>query len=52
MGTTSGTTNSTGATQASSGGCSCRIAGAETRSYSGLALLGLLMVAVRLRKRR
>jgi MYXO-CTERM domain-containing protein len=45
-GTTSGTT------QGSSGGCSCRLAGAQSKSYPGFALLGLVMVALRLRKRR
>ncbi|HJX55045.1 MAG TPA: MYXO-CTERM sorting domain-containing protein, partial [Polyangia bacterium] len=49
-GATGGTTS--GTAQASSGGCSCGIAGAQTRSYSGLALLGLAMVALRLRRRR
>jgi MYXO-CTERM domain-containing protein len=46
------TTTATGTTQASAGGCSCRIAGTPTRSYPGLALLGLVVVALRLRKRR
>jgi len=48
---TGGSTSATGTTQASSGGCSCRIAGAHT-NYSGLALLGLVTIALRLRRRR
>jgi MYXO-CTERM domain-containing protein len=50
-GVTGGSTSATGTTQASSGGCSCRIAGAHT-NYSGLALLGLVTIALRLRRRR
>jgi hypothetical protein len=52
IGTTGGATTVTSAAQASSGGCSCRISGVETRSYPVLALLGFVMVALRLRKRR
>jgi MYXO-CTERM domain-containing protein len=51
-GVTGGTTTVTGTAQASSGGCSCRITGNQNRSYPGLALLGLVMIALRLRKRR
>jgi hypothetical protein len=51
-GATGGTTSATAATQESSGGCTCRLAEAKTRSYPGLALLGLVIVALRLRKRR
>jgi len=51
-GSPGGTTTSTGTTQASSGGCSCRIAGPQTARYPGLALFALLMVARRLRRRR
>jgi hypothetical protein len=36
----------------SSGGCSCRIAGAGTTNFSGLVLLALVMFATRIRKRR
>jgi MYXO-CTERM domain-containing protein len=49
---TGGTTSDTGPTQTSSGGCSCRIAAARTTSHGTLALLGLVMVALRVRKRR
>jgi len=52
IGTTGGATTVTSAAPASSGGCSCRISGVETRSYPVLALLGFVMVALRLRKRR
>ena len=52
LSTMGGATTASGTTQASSGGCSCRVAVAETRNYPGLALLGLVMVALRLRKRR
>ena len=52
IGTTGGATTVTSAAQASSGGWSCRISGVETRSYPVLALLGFVMVALRLRKRR
>ena len=38
--------------QGSSGGCSCRIVEARTTSLPGLVLLGLVMVALRPRKRR
>ena len=48
---TGGTTSGTG-TQASSGGCSCRIAGAPSRGYPALALLGLVMAVLRARRRR
>jgi len=49
--TTGGATTSTEAAQ-TSGGCSCRIAGHQATGYPGLALLGLMVFAVRLRKRR
>ena len=52
IGTTGGATTVTSGAQASSGGCSCRTAGVETRSYRVFALLGFVMVALRLRKRR
>jgi hypothetical protein len=45
-----GTTSTSGPTQESSGGCSCRIARAQTKSYP--ALLALFIFALRLRKRR
>jgi MYXO-CTERM domain-containing protein len=45
-----GTTSATSVVE--SNGCSCRIAGAPTRSHGGLVLLGLVMVALRVRKRR
>jgi hypothetical protein len=51
IGTTGGATTVTSAAQASSGGCSCRISGVETRSYPVLALLGFVVLARRLRKR-
>jgi MYXO-CTERM domain-containing protein len=38
--------------KATSSGCSCRIAGAETRNHGGLALLGIVVVALRVRRRR
>jgi MYXO-CTERM domain-containing protein len=38
--------------QGSSGGCSCRMVEARTTSLPGLVLLGLVMVALRPRKRR
>jgi MYXO-CTERM domain-containing protein len=44
--------SSTAQGTASSNGCSCRLAGAETASHPGFALLALLMFALRLRKRR
>jgi MYXO-CTERM domain-containing protein len=44
--------NSTAQGTANSNGCSCRLAGAETASHPGFALLVLLMFALRLRKRR
>ena len=47
-----GTTSATSSAQASASGCSCRIAGAQTRGYPGFALLALLMFAFRLRKKR
>jgi hypothetical protein len=52
IGTTGGATTVTRADQASSGGFSCRISGVETGSYPVLALLGVVMVALRFRKRR
>jgi MYXO-CTERM domain-containing protein len=48
---TGGTTAATEATQ-TSGGCSCRIAGRPAADSTGLALLGLLVFAFRLRKKR
>jgi len=50
-GSTGGTTATTEAT-GTSGGCSCRMAGRQATAYPGFALLGLLMFALRLRKRR
>jgi MYXO-CTERM domain-containing protein len=50
-GSTGGTTTSTQANQ-TSGGCSCRIAGRPAADSTGFALLGLLVFAFRLRKRR
>jgi len=47
---TGGSTTGTG--QASSSGCSCRIAEAQTSSHGVWALLGLVMVALRVRRRR
>jgi MYXO-CTERM domain-containing protein len=47
-----GGTTSTSAAHGASSGCSCRISGAPTRSYSGLALLALALIALRIRKRR
>ena len=48
-----GTATSTPSTAAgSSGGCSCRMAGARTTDFSGFALLALVMFATRIRKRR
>jgi hypothetical protein len=52
IGTTGGATTVISGAQANSGGCSCRIAGVETRSYRVFALLGFVVVALRLRKRR
>ena len=49
---TGAATSTTGATQASSSGCSCRIAGSQATGYPGLALLALLVFALRIRKRR
>jgi MYXO-CTERM domain-containing protein len=46
------TTSASATAQTSSGGCSCRIAGAHTRSYPGFALLALLVFALRTRKKR
>jgi MYXO-CTERM domain-containing protein len=46
-----GTTTATGSPQTSSG-CSCRIADGQTRSYPTFALLALLMLGIRPRKRR
>jgi MYXO-CTERM domain-containing protein len=51
-GTGGATTSTTGATEPSAGGCSCRMGGSRSSSYSGLALLGLVMVARRLRRKR
>ena len=48
---TGGTTAETTTPESSVGGCSCRIAGAQRTSYRGLALLGLVMGALRLRRR-
>ena len=50
-GSTGGTTTSTQANQ-TSGGCSCRIAGRPAADSTAFALLGLLVFAFRLRKRR
>jgi len=49
-----GSTGGTTTTEATgtSGGCSCRMAGRQATAYPGFALLGLLMFALRLRKRR
>ena len=47
---TGGTTAATSTAEAGAVGCSCRLAGAQTRSYP--ALLALLIFALRLRKRR
>jgi MYXO-CTERM domain-containing protein len=47
-GGTTATTEATG----TSGGCSCRIAGHQAAGSTGFALLGLLVFALRLRKRR
>jgi MYXO-CTERM domain-containing protein len=44
--------NSTAQGTGNSSGCSCRLAGAETASHPGFAVLALLMFALRLRKRR
>ena len=41
-----------GAAQAGSGGCSCRVSQLDTGSYPALALLGLVMLALRVRNRR
>jgi MYXO-CTERM domain-containing protein len=49
---TGGTTAATDTAKASSGGCSCRIAGRPAADSTGLALLGLLVFAFRLRKKR
>ena len=49
---TGGTTGTTVTPESSVGGCSCRTGGARTTSYRGLALLGLAMVALRLRRKR
>jgi MYXO-CTERM domain-containing protein len=46
-----GTTSEMGPAQESAGGCSCRIAEAQGKSYPGFALLALLMCALRLRKK-
>jgi MYXO-CTERM domain-containing protein len=51
-GTGGATTSTTGATEPSAGGCSCRVGGSRSSGYSGLALLGLVMVARRLRRKR
>jgi MYXO-CTERM domain-containing protein len=50
-GNTGGTTASTQAS-GTSGGCSCRIAGSPAADSTGFALLGLLLFASRLRKKR
>jgi MYXO-CTERM domain-containing protein len=50
-GATSGTTTTTG-TPPANGGCSCHIATGQTTSSAGLVLCGLVMVALRRRKRR
>ena len=50
-GSTGGTTTSTEGGQTSSG-CSCRIAGRQATGSTGFALLGLLVFALRLRRRR
>ena len=47
-----GTTSASSTAEASSGGCSCRVSGAQSTSYPGFALLALLMLALRFRKRR
>jgi hypothetical protein len=52
IGGAGGATTVTSAAQASSSGCSFGISGTETRSYPVFALLGFVMVALRLRKRR
>jgi MYXO-CTERM domain-containing protein len=49
---TGGTTAATDTAKASNGGCSCRIAGRPAADSTGLALLGLLVFAFRLRKKR
>jgi len=49
---TGGATSDSTTIQATGAGCSCRISEAQTSSDSGLALLGLVMVALRIRKRR
>ena len=49
-GTTSGATTAPPAAETSSG-CSCRMAGGQSASYPGFALLALLMFALRPRKR-
>jgi MYXO-CTERM domain-containing protein len=49
---TGGTTAATDTAKASSGGCSCRIAGRPAADSTGFALLGLLVFAFRLRKKR
>ena len=49
---TGGTTSGTGTQASSSSGCSCRIAGAQSRGYPALALLGLVMAVLRARRRR
>jgi hypothetical protein len=50
-GSTGGATTSTAAAQ-TSGGCSCRIAGRQIVGYPGFVLLGLLVFALRLRRKR
>jgi hypothetical protein len=47
-----GTSSATGPAQASASGYSCRMAGAQTKSQPGWALLALLVFAIRLRKKR
>jgi MYXO-CTERM domain-containing protein len=50
-GSTGGTTSPTETTQ-TSGGCSCRIAGRPATDSTGFALLGLLVFALRVRRKR
>jgi len=51
IGGAGGATTATSAAQASSSGCSFGTSGTEPRRYPVLALLGLVMVALRLRKK-
>jgi len=50
--TSTGGAPGAGAAQAGSGGCSCRVSQLDTGSYPTLALLGLVMLVLRVRKRR